>query len=504
MIINVNEYRNKVLGCWMGKNIGGTLGAPFEFKRQKNQVTSYTQPLNGNPVPNDDLDIQLLWLIALEEKGVKVNARLLGEYWMLYVTPYWSEFGNAKINMKSGLMPPLSGTENNPFKDSCGAYIRSEIWACIAPGFPDRAARYAYEDAIIDHGNGEGVYAEVFCAALESAAFVESDVRKLIEIGLTYIPSDCGVARAIMHVMQGYDAGQSWEEAREELLLHFRGWAYSWSDISAEDEAKGYREGPLGWDVPINIGITVLGLIYGEGDFTQSICTAVNCGEDTDCTAATIGAIFGIIRGYEAIPKQWIQPIGDKIVTACLNLGELGSYGSQLPANIYELTSRVEQIANQVILTYKLPLSLAENAATELTVNRQANLIANDKFQAIYSFSNGPVYSFDFYNISIDYVEGPSIKDRTRKKLILTIENTYKISEIINVRWYTPDHCTVFPAKQTRVFVSHSWYEGAKKQLHFEIELEQVQQNINRFVVECTLEGRHTAMLVPIVLLNGN
>ncbi len=27
------EYRDKVLGCWHGKNIGGTLGAPFECLR---------------------------------------------------------------------------------------------------------------------------------------------------------------------------------------------------------------------------------------------------------------------------------------------------------------------------------------------------------------------------------------------------------------------------------------------------------------------------------------
>jgi hypothetical protein len=30
MVLNRDEYRNKVLGCWMGKNIGGTLGAAFE------------------------------------------------------------------------------------------------------------------------------------------------------------------------------------------------------------------------------------------------------------------------------------------------------------------------------------------------------------------------------------------------------------------------------------------------------------------------------------------
>lgn len=62
-----------------------------------------------------------------------LNPRILADYWNLYVTPHWAEYGTAKINMRSGLIPPLSGTVNNIFKDSCGSYIRSEIWACIAP-----------------------------------------------------------------------------------------------------------------------------------------------------------------------------------------------------------------------------------------------------------------------------------------------------------------------------------------------------------------------------------
>jgi hypothetical protein len=215
MNINQREYLSKVRGCWMGKNIGGTVGAPFEWKRQLNNVSFYTQDLHGEPIPNDDLDIQLLWLIALEERGIAINAHTLAEYWCLYVAPHWAEYGTAKINMRSGILPPLSGTLNNDYKDSCGSFIRSEIWACIAPGFPAIAAGYAFQDAVLDHGNGEGTYAEVFSASLESAAFVESDIRKLIAIGLSYIPENCGVAQAVRSAIECFDSGKSWQEARD-------------------------------------------------------------------------------------------------------------------------------------------------------------------------------------------------------------------------------------------------------------------------------------------------
>ena len=94
-----SEYRNKVLGCWLGKNIGGTIGAPFEWKRQLNDINFYVQEdLHGQPMPNDDLDIQLLWLCALEEKGLDFSAHRLAEYWCLYLTPYWCEYGTSKMH----------------------------------------------------------------------------------------------------------------------------------------------------------------------------------------------------------------------------------------------------------------------------------------------------------------------------------------------------------------------------------------------------------------------
>jgi hypothetical protein len=139
-------------------------------------------------------------------------------------------------------MPSLSGIENNPFKHSCGAYIRSEIWACIAPGCPEIAVKYAYEDAIVDHGDGEGMYAVIFCAALESAAFVVDDINKLIEIGLSYIPEGCGIANAVNSAIASYKAGVDWLVARNEMLSKYRG-SSSWFFASAK---TGRKDSPTG------------------------------------------------------------------------------------------------------------------------------------------------------------------------------------------------------------------------------------------------------------------
>lgn len=104
--------------------------------------------------------------------------------------------------------------------------------------------------------------------------------------------------------------------------------------------------GRTGFDAPANVGIFVLSWLYGGDDFGQSLCVATGCGEDTDCTAATLGATLGIIHGIDAIPEAWKQLIGNKIVTVSLNRGDLGNI---FPNTVQELTERVIRLAPRFI-----------------------------------------------------------------------------------------------------------------------------------------------------------
>ncbi len=501
MTLNRDDYRNKVLGCWLGKNIGGTLGAPFEWKRQINDVSFYTQKdLNGQPMPNDDLDIQLLWLCALEEKGLEVTAQRLAEYWCLYVTPHWLEYGTAKINMRQGLRPPLSGTFQNANKHSCGSYIRSEIWACIAPGLPDRAARYAYEDAILDHGDGEGTFAEIFMASLESAAFVVSDLRRLIEIGLSYIPVDCGVAKAIGTTLECFDRGLSWKESRAEILKLYGG-----GTLGMPHPGDPTLTGVMGYDVPSNIAITLIGLLHGGEDFGQVQCIAVNCGEDTDCTAATAGSVWGIIHGAAAVPQKWIDPIGRGIKTVCLNLGELGCFGDQLPQTVDELTDRTVHLGRTLLISrYAEHLCSAE--PTSLDDVEVASLKADDEGRSIWGGMNGERIDFDFFSAHVDYgTGGPVIREDQPKVVTITIKNQYKrLQSNLSLHWYLPEADWRVSPSADGYAMSFGWRSSKPLVFSFAFTAGRLTRSTNRAVLEITIEGRPTVMHIPITLLNGN
>ena len=148
MKLNRATYKDKVKACWIGKNIGGTIGGPYEGRREILDVKGFLTE-SGEPMPNDDLDLQLVWLHAVEKEGAKnITAEVLGEYWLSFICASPAEYGITKANMRNGLTPPLSGdAPNNIWKDSNGAWIRTEIWATLAPAMPDVAVRYSIEDA---------------------------------------------------------------------------------------------------------------------------------------------------------------------------------------------------------------------------------------------------------------------------------------------------------------------------------------------------------------------
>ena len=302
---NRDELRDRIYACWIGKNIGGTMGTPYEGQQKINDIKGFSTA-EGVVLPNDDLDLQLIWLKAMEEQGpLGVDEKVLGEYWITYIGPNWNEYGIGKSNMKAGFFPPMSGEMDNlRWKHSNGAWIRSEIWASLFPGQPDKAMKYAYYDACVDHGHGEGTVAALFTAALESMAYVVHDMKTLLSLALTKIPSDSRVYRSVSLVMEEYEKGSDWKDVRE---------------LVVKDSAD------LGWfQAPANIAFTVIGLLWGEGDFKKTLITAINCGDDTDCTGATAGALMGIIYGSAGIPEDWKRHLGDQIVTACLLKGHGG------------------------------------------------------------------------------------------------------------------------------------------------------------------------------------
>lgn len=509
MKLTLREYHDKLRGCWLGKNIGGTLGAPFECLRGVFDVAFYTQELHGEPLPNDDLDLQLVWLNAVEKYGRQVSAPILGEYWLSYIVPNWGEYGAGKNNMRQGIVPPLSGYVNNVYRDSNGAYIRSEIWACLAPGHPEIAVQYAYEDAIIDHSH-EGVYAEVFFAAVQSAAFVESDTFKLIDIGLSYIPADSGIARGVQSVIAAYRSGKTWQEARVQVLCDVPG-SFGILGMKKHELTDDLPVGPMGYDAPSNVGITILGWLYGEGDFGDSICIATNCGEDTDCTAATIGAIMGIIGGANNLPAKWLEPIGDTIKTMCLNLGD---QGLAVPKTVTELTDRIIRLTPSFLGASICDVLNMEDGGYTIKMlsgddlnHRSAAYNIWSEYSFAAKLAKGPFvvpYEFPIFHVELDYGKEPYVQPGKPFTLKMTVDNKLFMQQWVHALWHLPEGWTVEQGRKTAFSLEQYHCNIGSKTIIFTLlPPEQLQEHRYDLVLELQSQGRPTKGLVPLTFLCG-
>ena len=62
---------------------------------------------------------------------------------------------------------------------------------------------------------------------------------------------------------------------------------------------------PFNIDAKLNGAYIVLGLLYGNGDFGQTIEIATRSGQDSDCNPASAGGILGVLLGYDKIPDVW-------------------------------------------------------------------------------------------------------------------------------------------------------------------------------------------------------
>ncbi len=291
--IPYDRYLDKVLGGWIGKSIGGTIGARFEGRKEWIEVQPDALFPDEVP-PNDDLDLQVLWLKVLEEKGAWISSDDMAQAWLDYCWYPFCEYGILRRNWRLGVRPPMSGRFGNQFWETgMGCPIRSEIWGYVFPGRPDVAAHYAWLDGTLDHTE-QSVGAEQMFSAMASMAFQESDVRKLIDTYIHYLPSNTAIERVVRIAIDAFDEGLTLFESRQRL--------YALNGI------------PEACDSRINVPITILALLYGRGDFEESLLAALHCGYDVDCTMATVGALIGQILGASAIPMSFREPVGDKLV----------------------------------------------------------------------------------------------------------------------------------------------------------------------------------------------
>lgn len=324
--LSAAEYYEKVHGAWLGSAVAGALGMSVEGMHKRDlqpfltelgqwPLTGYIQTLppnrdpqrkqwytadNWGPAgfgPDDDSLYQIANLLLIEEKGTEITSQDIADKWLASFSVFEAQNCGRAVRvaeelLKQGVRPPESGQHEKG--EYMGGQMKGEFWGYLLPGNPEAAAEYGRIDAEVSF-HTDGVYGEMFMAALTAEAFFESAPAKLLEAGLAVIPADSDYARCIRDVMDWHKQWpDDWEKAHEQIDAK---WA-------PEGRDKDRRVFP-------NNAVNALALLYGEGDFERTISIAVMAGWDTDTNAGDVGPVMGVILGPGAIAEKWTKPIGN-------------------------------------------------------------------------------------------------------------------------------------------------------------------------------------------------
>jgi ADP-ribosylglycohydrolase len=364
--ITYKQYLDKIWGGWVGKCAGGILGAPIEGYKCFNSI-AFSEELFKTNYPNDDLDLQVLWLDLVKKKGPWIDENDLGQHWLDHVEFPWNEYGIAYRNMSMGIMPPLSGKHNNNYyHQSMGSPIRSEIWGMLCAGDPEKAAHYAKMDSSIDHF-GFSTEAEMFLSACEAEAFFESDIHKILEKAISIFPSNSEITNLYNKVVE-FKQTSSPEIAKHKIKSYF-------GDADFTSALQ-------------NVAFTIHTLLNNPIE-PESIMHAINMGHDSDCISATVGALIGTVIGYENLDAQWKKFVGNELLISpgIIDI-ESASTISELAAQTAEAGVSFSNLLNNCEIT-DIP-SFPKNDFTEkpLRIVQLDMIKTNGKYQLTYKISN--------------------------------------------------------------------------------------------------------------------
>ena len=313
------DHLERVYAGCLGKVLGVYLGRPVEMWSHERivaelgEVDYFVADRLGVPlvVTDDDITGTFTFVRALTEHGVgrDVTAAQIGQTWLDHIVEgrtilWWSGVGNstehtAYVRLRNGVPAPRSGSaelNGKVVSEQIGAQIFIDGWALVSPGDPAGAARLAGRAASVSH-DGEAVSSAQLLAAMEAQAFVESDIDVLLDSGLSFVPADSVVATLVADLRRWHTTEPDWRVARRQLELAYGNHVWGGNCHT----------------IP-NLGVIILALLWGGGDWDRSMSIVTTCGWDTDCNAGNLGCLLGIRNGLDAFTaRDWRGPVADRM-----------------------------------------------------------------------------------------------------------------------------------------------------------------------------------------------
>lgn len=324
--LSKDVLKDKIKGGWAGQTVGVTFGGPTEFRFCGTMIQDYVpikwydgylkHTMENNAGLYDDIYMDLTFVDVFEKHGLDAPVDQFAQAYANADYMLWHANQAGRYNILHGIKAPQSGHWlNNPHADCIDYQIESDFAGLMSPGMPNTASEISDKIGHIMN-YGDGWYGGIYVGAMYTLAFTSSDINYVVTEALKTIPPQSRFYKVISDVIQ-------WHKA------YPNDWKRTWFEIEKKwTEDVGCPDGvfvPFNIDATVNAAYVVLGLLYGNGDFTKTMEITTRAGQDSDCNPSSAGGVLGTIIGYDKIPAYWkmglgeAEPIDFKYTTMSLN-----------------------------------------------------------------------------------------------------------------------------------------------------------------------------------------
>jgi ADP-ribosylglycohydrolase len=362
------ELLDKIHGGWLGRAAGCVLGKPFEMHLSMEEIRCYLQGAGALPLADyvpahsrddrvlrrdslpsmrgyvryaqedDDLNYMCLAVKLLERIGPGFTTLDVGMNWLGSIPFLWT-WGPEHVvylNLAAAVGEHVPGEVDldavaaflNPGVEWVGAQIRTDVYGYVCPGDPERAADFAWRDAVLSHRES-GIYGAIWIAAMNAAAFFLHDAQAVIEAGLAQVPANSRFAEAVRATITWWRADGDWRATGERIAERYGAYGFAGTIPNACCVAAALLEG------------------WGDGTgsaaeiYERAITVAVQLGFDTDCNGASVGSLVGVMLGGHALPAKWTDPLHDTLRTCVAEFGQVGI--AEMARRTFSLSREVRQ-----------------------------------------------------------------------------------------------------------------------------------------------------------------
>ena len=144
-------------------------------------------------------------------------------------------------------------------------------------------------------------------AATNPGLPMKERIHGMADLARRHLPDDRYPARMYDFVKSRYLTGVPWEQARDELYLRYQVEQRDGYDMTARNL---YCNGCFASGV--NFAASIVSLLYGEGDFRETVKIAVLAGWDSDNPAATWGGLLGFMIGRKGIEESFGRTFSER------------------------------------------------------------------------------------------------------------------------------------------------------------------------------------------------